>query len=190
MWMESEGHKWFHFMWRAEAAIRDQAESGPRTWSAVGAGHVWSTSGEMCVVMSGGCYHHHHGDTFHYPVPWTENHVPAFVNIAPSPGRLYLVWHHDHEPPMLVSVYKVLQCSQHIISFMAHGETGRGIIVCCKASNLTSCFVSQLHSLARHLIDQWSAECRIVSLLSPGLAGEKLEWNLICRQMLLSLKCF
>lgn len=130
-------------------------------WSPVGAGHVWSKSGEMCVVITGVLSCYHHGDTFHFPpeVPWSENLVPVFVNIGP--GRLILVWHRDHEPLMLVSawtLYKVLQCSQHIISFMAHGQTGRGIIVCCKASNLTSCFVSQLHSLARHLIDQPNAE--------------------------------
>ena len=60
----------------------DQAGSGPCTWSA--AGHVWSKSGEMCGVMTGGwilsCYHE---DTFHFPpeLPSTENIVAG-----PGPG--------------------------------------------------------------------------------------------------------
>ena len=105
--------------------------------------------------------------------------LPSDVVLCPC-----LDWHHDHEPLMLVSawtLYKVLQCSQHIISFMAHGQTGRGIIVSCKASksDILFCFVSATFI---GQTSDWSAKCRIVSL-SPA-AEEKLEYNLLCWQML------
>ena len=149
MWMESEGHKWFHFMMRAEAAVRTRP----------GLPRVLGQQSDMSGASLG-----------KYVASWLGNvtimgihftFLLSFHQLRILYPVLVLVWHPDHEPLMLVSawtLYKVLQCSQHIISFMAHGQTGRGIIVCCNDSNLTSCFVSQLHSLARHLIDQPNAE--------------------------------